>query len=427
MFDRPLGDIREEHLQELVDNHVREDKHLDYKETLDIKQPSERKEFCADVSSFANAEGGYIIYGMKKSTTDVGLSSEVCGLQFSDPGKIETQLGNILQTGLDPRLPASSVHIHLVPLSSNKKWVIVIHIQKSFRLPHMVKESGRFFSRTSTGKSPLDTTELRNAFELSGSLADHIRSFHTERLSRITACEELPAILDENTPKLVLHIIPLSAFNSTVTVNFEVLRCASDWSLMQTLYPSDKELDAARFNLDGIAHVFPRPSVPLKSRVAYTQVFRRGIIESVFDLSYLLPDALQNYGPEKDLKVFSGKKSELALLQGVKRYAQLQQLLGIEPPLFIMVSFLGVKNYKMLREDYDGHIFTGGARDKAILEEANIDRANLVIPEVLMDTFDSGNDHITKVMRPIFDTLWNARGHACSPYYDESGEYHTSF
>lgn len=90
MFNVPINQVTEKELQELIDNQVREDKHLDYKEMLDVRQLSGKKEFCADVSSFANTDGGYLIYGMKKDTADVGLSSEVCGLQLEDPGKIET-------------------------------------------------------------------------------------------------------------------------------------------------------------------------------------------------------------------------------------------------------------------------------------------------------------------------------------------------
>jgi hypothetical protein len=95
----------------------------------------------------------------------------------------------------------------------------------------------------------------------------------------------------------------------------------------------------------------------------------------------------------------------------VKKHIELQQFLGIEPPVFIMVSLLGVRGYKINR---------GGSLSNCTEE---IDRSNLIIPEVVIDTFDGGNDHIAEVMRPVFDTTWNAANFASSPNYDEDGKY----
>ena len=41
----------------------------------------------------------------------------------------------------------------------------------------------------------------------------------------------------------------------------------------------------------------------------------------------------------------------------------------------------------------------------------------------VIDTFDGGNDHIAEVMRPVFDTTWNAANYASSPNYNKDGKY----
>jgi hypothetical protein len=79
--------------------------------------------------------------------------------------------------------------------------------------------------------------------------------------------------------------------------------------------------------------------------------------------------------------------------------------------VFLTVSLLGVKGYKIGR----------GAYPTNYTEE--IDRTNLIMPEVMIDTFDGRNDHITEVMRPIFDTTWNATSYPFSPNYNEDGKY----
>ncbi len=57
--------IEESDLQALVDNNVPEGKTLEYKESLHSDHPTEKKEFLADVSSFANAAGGDLIHGIR--------------------------------------------------------------------------------------------------------------------------------------------------------------------------------------------------------------------------------------------------------------------------------------------------------------------------------------------------------------------------
>jgi hypothetical protein len=47
-----------------------------------------------------------------------------------------------------------------------------------------------------------------------------------------------------------------------------------------------------------------------------------------------------------------------------------------------------------------------------------IDRDALVIPEVMIEDF---NVSLDKIIKPIFDTVWNAAGYARSLNYDLNG------
>lgn len=109
--------------------------------------------------------------------------------------------------------------------------------------------------------------------------------------------------------------------------------------------------------------------------------------------------------------MFLGDIFELRLLQAVKKHLGLQRFLGVEPPVFIMVSLLRVKGFKIAYGDSPA----------TYTEE--IDRANLIIPEVMIDDFDGENDYIAEIMRPIFDTIWNAASHPFSPNYNIDGKY----
>ncbi|HYT46203.1 MAG TPA: ATP-binding protein, partial [Methylomirabilota bacterium] len=378
LFNKPLAEIEENDLQELIDTAVRESKDLDYKESLSVELPSEKKEFLSDVSSFANAIGGYLIYGVKENKEDSGLPVELCGLQLDNPGKFGTTLENIIQTGIDPRLPASGVHVQVVLLPSKQRWTVVIHIQQSWLRPHMVKPSGRFFTRSSSGKYALEVSELRTAFELSGRTAELIRDFRAERLGRIAVGEETPVPLNEQAPKLVLHMIPFNAFSIPVSVDIRPLYDGIKGELFNPLIAWDLRPDVdMRFNVDGIMRSVNWGDSP--STAAYTQVFRNGIIETV-DMSIIGINAwnVDKFGTKVEKKSFSGELYEKKLLQTVERYIDLQKFLGIDPPFFIMVSFFGVKGYKIWHPKFAYNIspFT-----------REIDRINLIIPEAMLDNF----------------------------------------
>ena len=410
LFNKPLADIEEHDLQTLVDNVVREGREIEYKEALTIHTDVQKQEFLNDVSSFANTTGGLLFYGIRESKTDAGVPLEICGLKGENPGKRIGDMETIIRTGLEPHLLGVSMHSVLLP-SHDGRAVIILSIPKSFAAPHMVKSSGRFYSRGSTGKFPLDVTQIRAAFELVGTTAERIRSFRIERLSRISAGEETPAPLNEEEPKLVLHLVPLNAFSTTVSLDLKPLNVSFEGKLLdkgkllKPLSVWDNEAHVTmRFNIDGFARS-TRAEFNSSATIGYTQVFRNGSIETV-DMTIL--GVYENNG-------FNGEIYEKRLLETVKRFIDLQQLLGVDPPVFIMVSFLGVKGYRIL------HKVFYSTRYQASDE---IDRMNLIIPEVIVEDFVGD---LAEIMRPIFDTVWNAAGYIASPNYDEAGKFRFNY
>ena len=57
MLSKPLDQITERDLQDLIDFTVAERKTLDYKRDLPVGTPTDRDKFLANASSFANASG----------------------------------------------------------------------------------------------------------------------------------------------------------------------------------------------------------------------------------------------------------------------------------------------------------------------------------------------------------------------------------
>lgn len=147
-LNKPVDAITVADLQALIDNAVPEGKAIDYKEFPIGKSEKDKKEFLADVSSFANASGGHLVIGVKE---DGGLAVGLPGLQGIDSDAEILRLENMLRDGIKPRIPGIDIHSIALP---SKAVVIIIHIPRSWAQPHVVDSLGqwRFFSRNSAGK-----------------------------------------------------------------------------------------------------------------------------------------------------------------------------------------------------------------------------------------------------------------------------------
>ena len=383
--NKRLDAIREADLQELVDNKVREVKTVEYKQALPGNSDSERREFLYDVSSLANASGGDLVYGMKEID---GVAAEVSGLQISNVDGEILRLEAVIRTGIEPRIPG--LNIHSVTLQ-DKGVAIIIRIPRSFALPHVVKYGGtfKFYSRNSAGKYQLDVAELRSLFAFSETTTERIRNFRLERLSKIIAGES--PVLTNTNPKIVLHIVPAGAFDPAV--RFDLSQFAYEDSGTKPIGCGGWD---HRYNFDG----FMSYARSQESIFSYTQVFHHGSIEAV-QADYI------EAGKQEHL--IRTATIENAIAQHLSRYMNTQHKIGVEPPIFIMLSLLGVAGYRLGGSD---NIWVGAGHP--------IDRHDLIIPEVMVEDLVC-NPY--RVMRPIFDAVWNAGGHQRDLNYDDEGNW----
>ena len=152
LMNIPLEAITEDDLLTLIAAQVCEGKTVDYKQALHGNLYDDKKEFLADVSSFANAAGGHLVFGMKEQG---GMPVELCGLQGINADKEINRLESSIRDGIKPRIPG--LVLRPVPLH-NGGIAVVVRIPRSWALPHVLDFQGhwRFYSRNSIGKYPLD-------------------------------------------------------------------------------------------------------------------------------------------------------------------------------------------------------------------------------------------------------------------------------
>lgn len=391
MLDKPLEQISSEDIDYLVQNNVLERRTLEYKAQLPDNSDSGKKEFLADVSSFANTIGGNLIIGIKE--TD-GVIESNYGISLSNIDSEIARLENIIRDGISPRI---NVEIKAIDVNKNKT-VLILRQFSSLEAPHRVifKSHDKFYGRNSNGKYPLDVLELRTAFAQTSSIVDKIKDFRTERILKIKSGEHLTET-DEH-PFFALHIIPLSAFNSLFKIDANQLLQVKHNQINPSLKPIYAGGWSYRVNLSGVmAYSMRREDVSIQT---YSQLYREGTIEAYNSSIFKGRDEnkqLPMYALEKELINFS--KDTLELLQK----------LGFQPPFYLFLSLINIKGYQVIVPR--NYVFT---------DEEPIPENDLILPEIIINNFSENLDYKFK---PLFDMIWNASGIEQSLNFDENGNF----
>lgn len=391
MISKPIDAITADDLRSLISGGVLEGRTIEYKATLPGSQDKDKHEFLADASSFANAAGGDLLYGIGAKD---GVPTEILGLADFNLDKDILRLESILRDSIEPRIPGLQFRTIEDPSAGS---VLLIRIRKSWAGPHMVTFRGasRFHARSSAGKFQMDVTEIRSAFASSEDLPDRIRRWRDNRISMILG-DETPTPLIPGA-RLVLHVVPLGSFSDPTRI------AASDLKDRASRFrPIGGPAYDQRFNLDG--YLTLGSQIDLKEKQAmrsYCQSFRSGRIEAV------RAGFVMNEGGKGD--VIPSQWYEEAILDAVASYLSGLEALDIGYPVLVLVALLNLKGVRMAMPD---RMWFNDAEP--------IDRDVLLLPDVLI--LDPPRN-LPRVLRPLFDAAWNASGVARSLNFDEQGKW----
>lgn len=400
MLPQGIDDVTEEDLNTLVANQVAESKTIEYKQSLPEESMEGKREFLADVSSFANASGGDLVLGIAEDR-ESGLPKSVDGLDIENVDTEISKLQNLVKDGVQPRI--WGIDIRCVQLSRSKV-VLVIRIPRSWSMPHRVSYGGlnKFYVRNSNGKHEMDVGELRVAFNLTETSAERIRRFREERISRILV-DETPVPLRESA-RIVLHLISMGAFEPGRT--HDITSIASHAAKMN---PINAGPSYTRYNFDGLLNASGAPD---REPYSYVQLFKSGIIEAVE--SALLT-------PASEGRLIPAVSFERMLIRSVRDYLALFHELNVELPILLFLSLLGVRGYSISREPRN----SDEVQVPLPAEVELIDRDYLPVPEVVIERYDQvlTRPGVSQAVRPCFDCVWNACGWSRSLNYNDKGEW----
>lgn len=150
-----FGISKYEDVKSLWENRIRESIFLDYKREIS----TDSKEICKDITSFANSEGGVIIYGVGEDGTGLPLCSE--GIVSN---KNSERIQQIISSSVSPTLDIKIDVIDVFDKNNkpiNGQEFLVVKIPKSSYYIHQVTTTKKFYFRANT------TTNSFDAFEMS--------------------------------------------------------------------------------------------------------------------------------------------------------------------------------------------------------------------------------------------------------------------
>lgn len=369
-----LEQITQADLQHLIDSASPESQLIEYKRQTYGNSDDQRAEFLADISSFANSLGGDLIIGMGAEN---GIPTTINALTEADSEIL--RLESMAITSLQPRV--SGLKGRAIPISKGGS-VIIFRIPKSYNPPHRVifKNKNRFWARSSAGKYEPNIDELRDLFLKAPYLAENIRNFKFDRISKIAAQNAQTPLAGKKL--LILHLIPYSAFSGNFMLPIETIK------MNQRHFPpmSRSQANNYRVNFDGFL-TLSNPYQKSNEQRAYTQIYRTGIVESLQVLNTENGVNISNINYTIDQQVNF-------CLSGLKAC-------GIIPPIAIMVSIIGCKDLGSFIAD----------SNNSYREPAEpIDREQLHFSEIILNGYPENLTATTQLLEQFHEQLHNTVG-----------------
>lgn len=366
MIKIKLEQITEQDLTDLLNNEIPEGRQLDYKRDIPSDTKESRVEFISDISSFANTDGGDIVFGIDEVN---GVPAEILGVEVDNVDSLGLRFENICRDNIEPRI--GGIQVHGIKLANGRK-VIIVRVPQSWQAPHRNRQDRHFYARNSRGKFSMDTAQIRYAFNLNDSLFRRINEFREQRLKLIRE-GSTPWALARGV-RLVLHLAPFASFATSHRLDLN-----SDIALSNHFTPMNTGQDWQQLlNIDGII-------TTLKSdhNRGYTQLFRNGVVESVC----VFPPA------DEHVKVV-WTSFESLVANAARQYISELRELQFAGPICIMLSLCNTgRSY-----------LDNGGTDRETAVKLVLDE--IKVPDIVLDA----DERLDDLLKEIFGVVWNAYG-----------------
>ena len=394
MFTKPLDAIRKADIEALVAAGSRESQSIEYKRDLPGQSDTEKREFLADLCSFANHSGGIVLYGVDAQRgadgRPTGAPGRAIGVATSSPDAEILRLSAIAAAGLDPRIPG----VEMAAVDGFEAGpILVVRVPQSLGAPHMVHHNDvqRFFGRNSAGKYMLDAAEIRAAVLRSEGQFERVEAFRNRRIDR--ALNQSLSLQLGRRRALLIHVVPVLH-----RPDENVLSAAQmAGTPLQPFYTGSSR--PGRFNLDGF--LIPEAGGTDAYPCGYVLLYRGGWIEAV-DVALL----------SREDRVIANRTFEEKVLDFGCQANDFLRASGVRPPFLFLLTLIDAAGMRI-----------GVRRDSPEWQQPDIDRSVVALPPGFLDDETVGRVAVHAALRPVLDAAWQAAGWAGSPNFDSNGAW----
>ena len=160
---KPPSEWEEEEVLDLIKNQITESSSLEFKgcDALRINKQSKDKiisEISKDVSSFANADGGTIIYGVIEANH---IPTEIDTNPFTGDEITKEWLEDIIDSNIKRKIDGLKIKQIGLKKSNVGKLIYVISISQSLTGPHQAKDY-RYYQRRNFKVEPMEDYQIRD-------------------------------------------------------------------------------------------------------------------------------------------------------------------------------------------------------------------------------------------------------------------------
>jgi hypothetical protein len=226
VIGKPAKNVTANDIDNLLLNRVSEGKEIEYKRQHPGSDNKARLSHIKAISSFANTDGGYLIYRIDAKDA---IPTSISGIGNVNIDDELLRLDEMARDGLRPRV--NGIEYQPVTLAAGNS-VLVIYVPRSLNSPHQIiaQKECRFYGRASNGKYMLDVDDLRASFLRTDAAGATIRRFRNDRALQIQSRQEgVPLAAGSS---VVLHAYPLSALRVGSQIDLKKVQTTPRWLAM---------------------------------------------------------------------------------------------------------------------------------------------------------------------------------------------------
>lgn len=380
-----VGQLTTKDVTSLIDDEIMESRTLDYKEQF----TDDSRELLADILSFANTDGGVLIYGIAEKVENgrnTGTPASITGLPTLNLDQIRQKIENTLRDNVEPRLPSVAVQA----VSVDGVEVLIIGVPRSLLAPHMSRRDYKFYARNDSQKFPMDVQQIRQAM-LQTDNWERAEEYRRVRIMDYMA--EKNRYMQYNPRTVFIHIVPLGSNNNL----FDFRGTESQMRMFRPFAYTGWDYT---YNLEGF---LVWPGTP---GLSYTQFFRNGGVEIATQAMFFQSGSNSHY-------CLAGTDLERLLVDTLHKYMTYASDLEIGPPYIAFLSLLGLKDVEitgqMLAYPYGAQ---GG----------KFEDVDILLPGITLDSVMNPQE-IAFSLRGMLNMLWQAAGRTKSPHYKDDGSW----